>query len=385
MKILFDNQIFRVQKFGGVSRYCAELMHGLEQHPECQVLPKRFFSGNKHLSLLGLTNYNFISHSHNFPWKRYIERFIRQREERFLFEKIRHGSFDIYHPTYYNPPYLKYLPKDKPLVVTIHDMTYELYYDKEFKTIHQESINKKNVIKRATHIICPSENTRRDILKLYPEISADRVTVIYHGSSLPDNVVETSLDLPPTYLLYVGKRGKYKNFTWLIKSLAGFLEKEKISLICAGGKPLSNDEKNLLADLNVRDRVIHQEISNDEDLATLYKRAACFIYPSSHEGFGIPILEAYSCECPALLAKSSCFPEIGGDGALYFENGNSEQLIEQLKQVLSDKELVDDLRTKGTLRLKDFSWEKTVQKHIEVYRNVVQSNQGIKSLKFQTS
>ena len=376
MKILYDNQVFKVQKFGGVSRYCAELIHGLLQNKDCEILPKRFFSGNKHLDLLGLTSFHFVSNSRNVPGKQYLEKFIRKREERFLYENIRRGSFDIYHPTYYHPAYLKFLPKEKVLVVTIHDMTYELYYDKEFKTVHQESINKRNVIQRATHIICPSENTKKDILTIYPERSADDITVIYHGSSLPGDVVEVNIDLPSSYLLYVGKRGKYKNFTWLLKSIAGFLNQNSISLICAGGKPFSNDEKNLIAELNVRDRIMHQDISNDRDLAIMYKRAACFIYPSSHEGFGIPILEAYSCGCPALLAKSSCFPEIGADGALYFENGNTEQLIDQLSRILSDKDLVDRLRQSGGERLKDFSWEKTVQNHIDVYKKVLLSRES---------
>ena len=103
----------------------------------------------------------------------------------------------------------------------------------------------------------------------------------------------------------------------------------------------------------------------------MYKKEVCFIYPSSHEGFGIPILEAYSCGCPALLARSSCFPEIGADGALYFDNENPEQLLEQLNRILSDKGLRDALRSKGHARLKDFSWEKTVQQHIETYKRVL--------------
>ena len=368
MRILFDNQIFRVQKFGGVSRYCAELIHGLKQTKDFQVLPHRFFSNNKHLGSLGLTHHNFIANSQNLPGKRYIEKFIRRKEEKFLFENIQGGSFDIYHPTYYNPAYLKFLPKNKPLVVTIHDMTYELYYDNEFKKIHQESINKKNIIERATHIICPSENTKKDVLNLYPELTADSISVIHHGSSLSNDVAESDIELPATYLLYIGKRGKYKNFSWLLKSIAGFLKRNDISLICAGGKPFSIEEKNFMAALNVQNKVMYQDISNDQDLATMYKKAACFIYPSSHEGFGIPILEAYSCGCPALLARSSCFPEIGADAALYFENENPGELLEQLNRVLNDRTLANALRSKGHARLKDFSWEKTVQQHIEMYK-----------------
>src|SRR5215213_5356201 len=125
MRVLYDSQIFRVQKFGGVSRYCAELMYGLEQSTEYEVLPQKFFSYNKHLSLLGLTNYNFLTSSRRIPGKLYLEKVVRKREERFFFRNLKQGTFDIYHPTYYNPAYLKYLPEGKALVATIHDMTFE--------------------------------------------------------------------------------------------------------------------------------------------------------------------------------------------------------------------------------------------------------------------
>ncbi len=371
MRILYDNQIFRIQKFGGVSRYCAELMYGLEKNKEFEILPEKFFSHNKYLSSLGLTNYNFIRDHINIPGKKYVEKFIRRKEDRFLYRNLTSKSFDIYHPTYYNPVHLNSLPKEKPLVVTIHDMTYELYYDKQYNKVHQESINKRNVIKKAKHIIAVSENTKKDILKLYPEIPDENITVIHHGSSLAQGVPESNIKIPSKYLLYVGKRGKYKNFTWLLNSIADFLNKNNIYLICAGGRPFTNEERDLIATLNVKRKVEYFDIDNDKDLATVYRKAACFIYPSSHEGFGIPILEAYSCGCPTLLAESSCFPEIGAGGALYFENGNEKQLIDQLNRILNDRELVIELRNRGFERLKDFSWQKTVQQHMEVYKKIL--------------
>ena len=371
MRILYDSQVFRVQKFGGVSRYCAELIYRLKQNKEYQVLPQKFFSNNKHLSSSGLTKYNFITDSIRVPGKKYIENRIKRKEEIFLFNKIKDGNFDLYHPTYYSPAYLNYLPADKALIATIHDMTFELYYDKEYKKVHQESINKQNLIKRANHLIAPSENTKKDILTLYPETNADNITVIYHCSSLPQHIRESNIKLPSRYLLYVGKRGKYKNFRWLLTSVSDFLNKQNINLICAGGGPFSNEENNLIADLKVKEKVAYFNIKNDQDLAAMYKNAACFIYPSSHEGFGIPILEAYSCSCPTLLAESSCFPEIGANGALYFENGNKSQLIDQLNRILNDKNLVNELKDNGAKRLTDFSWQKTVEQHMDVYKRVI--------------
>jgi glycosyltransferase involved in cell wall biosynthesis len=369
MRILYDNQIFRIQKFGGVSRYCAELMYGLEHDKEFEVLPGKFFSYNKHLSSLGLSNFNYVK-GINIPGKKYVEKLIRRREDRYLITSLKSKNFDIYHPTYYNPQHLHVLPREKPLIVTIHDMTYELYYDKQYNKVHQESINKRKIINKAKHIIAVSENTKKDILKLYPELTPDKITVIYHGSSLPENMPISNIRLPEKYVLYVGKRGKYKNFVWLLNSIASSLNDNNISLVCAGGRPFSTEEKKLIGELNVEEKVAYVDISSDQDLATMYKRAACFIYPSSHEGFGIPILEAYSCGCPTLLAESSCFPEIGANGALYFENGNELQLLEQLSRILNDKEKVIELKNSGLARLKDFSWQKTVRQHMDVYKRV---------------
>lgn len=370
MRILFDSQIFRVQKFGGVSRYCAELMHGLPRQGGYEVTPQKVFSNNKHLELLGLARYSWLAEK-KFPGKHMIERFLRRKEEEKLFNTLKSGSFDIYHPTYYTPPFLKYMAPGKALVGTIHDMTYELYYDTRYNQVHQESINKKNLIKKAKHIITPSESTRQDILKLYPEIQPENVTVIYHGSSLPKETGEVRIALPERYVLYVGKRGKYKNFDWLLNSIADYLKKNDLILICAGGRRFSDEEERRMAKLAIRDKVKYVDISDDHHLAMMYKKAACFIYPSSHEGFGIPILEAYAGGCPSLLANSSCFPEIAADGALYFNNGNADQLVNQLNRLLSDKDLVASLRSKAFERLKDFSWEKTVKKHMELYTKVI--------------
>lgn len=370
MKILFDSQIFRIQKFGGVSRYCAELMNGINNLNGFEIYPKKIYSYNSHLNILGYSKYSFFKEKMRVPGKYRIENYIRKNEDRDLLKVLKELDYDIYHPTYYYPRYLDLLNTAKPLVSTIHDMTYELYYDKHFNQTHQESTSKKQLIKRSNHIIAVSQNTKNDILSLYPEVGEENISVIYHGSSLPMNLPESKIVLPAKYILYVGKRGKYKNFAWLVNSISNYMKENTIELVCAGGKPFSDDERKMIAEKDLSDVVKYYEITSDEDLATMYRKAICFVYPSSHEGFGIPILEAYSCGCPVILAKSSCFPEIGGNGALYFENGNVQQLLEQISKIHWSDACANDLKQRGFLRLQDFSWEKTVQQHIEVYKTV---------------
>jgi glycosyltransferase involved in cell wall biosynthesis len=110
---------------------------------------------------------------------------------------------------------------------------------------------------------------------------------------------------------------------------------------------------------------------NDNELAHHYSKAQALVFPSLYEGFGIPVLEAFACGCPALLSNRSSLPEVGGEAALYFDPENVPSLVERLVEVVEDKALADDMRTMGLNRLKLFSWEMTARKTIEIYKNVV--------------
>ena len=103
MKIIYDSQIFRRQKFGGVSRYCAELIKGINTERDFTTFPRKFFSANKHLRSTGLTYFDFITDRFKFPGKYYIENFVRKIEDRNLVRFIKKGDFDLFHPTDYNP------------------------------------------------------------------------------------------------------------------------------------------------------------------------------------------------------------------------------------------------------------------------------------------
>lgn len=108
-------------------------------------------------------------------------------------------------------------------------------------------------------------------------------------------------------------------------------------------------------------------------MLSLYKYAKAFIYPSLYEGFGIPILEAYAMECPVLLAKESCFPEIAGDAALYFKLNSKENtltpLLEDFAKMSSEE--IDSLISKQNKQLQKYSWEKSARQLADVYKSVL--------------
>jgi len=134
--------------------------------------------------------------------------------------------------------------------------------------------------------------------------------------------------------------------------------------------PFTNEEKQSFKNMNILHKVHHVKV-NDIILKNLYKSARAFVFPSLYEGFGLPVLEAFSCGCPAILNNSSSLPEIGGDGAIYFEQGDSKSIICAVETVLFNEKYREDLIKKGSERLKFFSWNKTAISTKKVYDSLL--------------
>lgn len=177
--------------------------------------------------------------------------------------------------------------------------------------------------------------------------------------------------MPENFILYVGKRNTYKNFLFLIEAFNTLAATNRtLALVCAGGGKFTREEQRKIAKYHLTGRITHVQV-DDTALSYLYTKAQAFVFPSLYEGFGIPILEAFACGCPAVLSKKSSLPEVGGDAARYFDPENAESLVATLAEVLEDKKLSGSLRIKGFERIKLFSWEKTASMTIETYRKAV--------------
>ena len=126
----------------------------------------------------------------------------------------------------------------------------------------------------------------------------------------------------------------------------------------------------VIRNAGLTERIIQKNL-NEAALAQLYEQAAALIYPSLYEGFGIPILEAFSRGLPVLLSDRSCFPEIAGNAALYFDPENADSIAGAVRRILAEPELRQELVRRGNLRLKDFSWEKSALELLEIYRQYI--------------
>jgi glycosyltransferase involved in cell wall biosynthesis len=172
------------------------------------------------------------------------------------------------------------------------------------------------------------------------------------------------------YLLFVGDRAGYKNFELFIKAAAPLLLKHNLRLICSGGGHFTGAEKNLFINVNIAARV-QQVSASDADLAALYANAEAFIYPSLYEGFGLPVLEAFYNNCPVIMSNTSSLPEVGGEAAQYFDPINQQSIAAAIEEVVSNKTLQYELRTKGKQRLGLFDFDKTLKQTINVYKQVM--------------
>ncbi|MCK4919697.1 MAG: glycosyltransferase family 4 protein [Bacteroidales bacterium] len=389
MKILYDYQIFEHQSFGGISRYFSEIIDHLPSNIKTDIAIK--FSDNVYLKKTKLVSeikklydprVDFLK-GIEFKGKGRLFNIVKKynpqkyREANFLnqkytIESLRQQIFDVFHPTYYDNYFLKYLG-NKPFVLTVHDMNHELFPEFYASQIELDFVKTKALLmEKAAHLIAVSENTKKDIIEILG-INKEKISVIYHAVSLPNTVDIKKIQLPDKYLLYVGDRAaEYKNFKFMIRALTPILnEDSELKIICTG-KEFDYKEINLFKSLGVVNQLISIFV-DDHNLNHLYNCALAFIFPSYYEGFGLPILEAFKNECPVLLSSSSCFPEIAGDAAIFFEAKSMQSIRKIVRSIDENEGLRKELIKKGNKRLQHFSWEKAANQTAEIYQKVLKS------------
>lgn len=380
MKILYDHQAFDMQRFGGVSNCFVQLLSHFPDGVEYDI--SLLECDNVHLRGSGLIDVkpaslspdHFILRKHFlgqgvlYGWysKLFPAKTSYGRNRLCSIEKLKQGDFDVFHPTFFDPYFLSFL-NGKPYVLTVHDMIPELFSSKKDAQV----INKPLLCQKAAHIIAVSEKTKQDLINIL-SIPEEKVTVIYHGSPSIDNISESKPLVSGRYFLYVGQRDRYKSFLPMVKALYPvLLHHQDIKIVCTGSS-FSKKEMHYFENLSVANRIVHIRV-NDVELRNLYSHAICFIYPSIYEGFGIPILEAYSANCPVLLNHASCFPEIAQDAAVYFhldeQSSNLDKVMESFLQMPENEKAL--LLSRQEQRLSFFSWEKSAQKLANVYASII--------------
>jgi glycosyltransferase involved in cell wall biosynthesis len=368
MRVAYDPQIFCGQKYGGISRYFCELASRIANNHQVDIKIAAPMSINAYLESLP---------------KRIVSGFRSPLSENQLKLPqriagialgdilLRHMQPDIVHETYY----LKYPigPRKAVRVLTIYDMIHEKF-ESQFQYGNKTSIHKSIAAKRSDHIICISEHTKKDAIEILG-IDPNKISVIHLGFDLTSNCVgeekvERNINKP--YLLYVGSRGGYKNFSTLLEAFAtSVLLKSEFRLVCFGGGSFDTQELSLIKSFNLNQEQIIQVSGDDSKLAIYYQQASLFVFPSLYEGFGIPPLEAMSYNCPVVCSNTSSIPEVVGDAGKYFDPNNVKNMQETIEHVIQSPETQNSLINSGKERLKQFSWDKCASETLTTYRSLL--------------
>ena len=361
MKVLYDYQIFRKQRYGGISRYFTNLIKFAD---EDEAVVPCYHSKNYYYNRLT----GDFDHKYESMVFEYLNDWLSRQMTRM---QLRRGDVVIFHPTYHDPYFLKMLKNEK-IVVTVHDLAIERYPE-NFSDADTFIDNRRKILDAADHIIAVSNNTKAELLDYYG-LDEDKVTVVYHGLPREFGKVNIHLrGLPERYLLYVGQRGGTKNFRRFLEAYAAAASVDKsLYLLCVGGGEFTEDERKRLEELSIEKRVQQRNL-NDAVLAACYKQAVAFVFPSLYEGFGIPILEAFSMGCPVLLSDIGSFREVAKDMGHYFDPMSSESITQVIQYVLEEehKAIVEEKRDSALTYYGEFTLENTYNNTREVYDRVL--------------
>lgn len=355
MKILFDGQIFTIQQYGGISRYFFELANALSDEGQ-QVWIDAPFHINRYIDGSRLTE------GRRLRPLRGVTRFCQAANGILAARRIRRFSPAIVHETYFSADAGR---DDIPHILTVYDMIHELFV--EGGRGDALGLARRAAVMRADHIICISENTRRDLINILG-VDEDRTSVIHLAASLSArDDLPVPVDAP--YILYVGPRDRYKNFDCLLRAYAAIPRLvEDFRLVCFGGGALHGEERNAIRQLGIPDGRVLQVSGSDRALAAAYRHASAFVYPSLYEGFGIPPLEAMQCDCPVICSDRSSLPEVVGKAAYLFDPTSPEALGAAMERLLYDAQLRELYILSGRERAAGFSWERCASQTLAVYR-----------------
>ena len=361
MKIFYDFQIMMAQRYGGISRYFIELNNAIREEKLADTYFNMPFNSNVYYSnYFGKRMLKYRLTDFGDPFYKFDKIYSKK--------EIKSGRYDIIHPTYYDPYIIDCDYKGK-LIITVYDMIHEKF-QRNFSANDDTIRKKRKLLYAADHLIAISESTKKDIIEMYPDISPEKISVVYLGSNMKEkNKTTVDLQIPHKYVLFVGNREIYKNYERFFGAVSNLFEKYiDLALLCIGGGKFTEREMKLHGKWNDR---VYQMNASDDILSYAYSHAECFVFPSLYEGFGIPTLEAFACGCPVVLSNTSSMPEVGGDAAEYFDPYDIGDIQDKIEGVLQNKKKRKEMICRGNLQLQKFCWEDIARETVRCYEKVL--------------
>jgi len=341
MKLLFDARVLTHKTYTGIENYTKYILKYLSSEVE---LKKAYPS----------TESKYLAHL----WSHFLLPFID-------------GDF-LFCPANIAPVFV---PKNKKLVITLHDLAF-LTYPKtvsKFFYIYYAFLIPFN-IRRADAIITISKASKEEILRQFPN-AKHKIDVIPLGIDskyqILDNVVKKK------QLLYVGSINERKNLIGVIEAFEKLPVEFGFNLVIVGNFSnlfsLSQKIQKVINRAKTNKHIIFKQGLDDEALIYEYNVSTVFIFPSFYEGFGLPPLEAMACGTAVITSNISSMPEVCADAATYVDPYNIADMTNKMKILIEDKTLRKQMVKKGLERVKDFTWEKSAQAHLKVFNKVLKS------------
>ena len=301
---------------------------------------------------------------------------------------LRKSGCDLYHAPNYMIP-LAAFPRHRrghvAAVVTIHDVIPLIFPDHAPRSRKSRlyPLYRRIMLEtaaRADAIITVSRAAGQDMvhhLRIPPQ-DEPKVRAIYNGVSehytpAPLKPRRTADDPAPRTLLYVGRADPYKNLTALVECVAALQKKVAfpLSLTIAGSPdPRYPEAADRARELGIQERVHWTGYLHDAALMAIYREADALVHPSRYEGFGLQIVEAMACGTPVVCSRSGSLPEVAGDAALLFDHDQPARMLECVERVLTDPDCAAALREKGLARAATFTWRRTAETTLALYREV---------------
>lgn len=361
MLVAYDPQTFLRQRAGGISRLFTDLISTFDAYPDMGVQAHPMF--------------RWVNNTHAAEDLR--SRGIRctpgwlPREALYAPWVLRGlpnpGRVEIVHHTYYSKRFLRRVAPALR-VTTVYDMIPERFAGTDLFT--GSHLAKRDYVMASDLVIAISQSTLDDMLDHFGAVPGMTAVIpLAVGSGFHPNQPAVP-GLPTDYLLYVGGRRGYKDFALLpqaLKILEG--RGEHVDVVVVGGE-FTPAETQLLADLRVAHR-FHRRGLDDALLHRAYANCVATVQTSRYEGFGMPPLEAMASGVPAVVARASSMPEVGGDVARYFEPGDAESLAAELAKLLGDTELRSTLSQQGVVRAANFTTARMAESTAAAYRSVL--------------
>lgn len=268
-----------------------------------------------------------------------------------------------------------------PTVLTVHDLIFR-HLPAHHKPLNRWYLNLAMPLycRRAMHVVTISKCTARDLVSAYG-VPKEKITVVpeaadprFHPQPLDTvTAVRARYGLPVRYLLFVGTIEPRKNLTRLLAAFE-IVHTDGLTdgLVIAGRRGwLCDDFFAALERSSARDAVILPGYVPDEDLPSIYAGAQALVFPSLYEGFGLPVLEAMACGTPVLASRASSMPEVGGRAASYFDPTSVEEMADNVRHLLRDNALKEEMQIEGLAQAAHFSWKKAAAETEAVYSAVL--------------